>query len=58
MSDKELQLIRMRIEILKLMADDYTWHCHVPKDVKAQLEETLGRINAELKPAPKEGKDE
>ena len=47
-SDKRLQLILARIEILKLKANNHDWQCYVPKDVKEQLENTLLEINLEL----------
>lgn len=45
----QLDLIKARIEILKLKADDCNWQSYVPKDVKEQLEETLVFINSQLK---------
>ena len=48
MSEK-FELIKMKLEILKLKADDYNWQCHTPDDVKQMLEEILEEINQELK---------
>lgn len=47
LTDK-ISLIMTKVEILKLMADDYKWQCHTPKDVQAELEKTLAEINAAL----------
>ncbi len=41
----KVQLLLAKIEILKLKADDYNWQCHVPENVKKQLEETLLKID-------------
>ena len=48
MDPLRLELIKLRVEILKLKANDYDWCCHVPADVKTQLEETLKEINEKL----------
>lgn len=54
-----LTLMKMKLDILKLKADDYTWACHTPQDVKDELERMLVRINKELAAVEKEGeKDE
>lgn len=42
-------LILAKVEILKLKADDYNWQCHVPKEVKDQLEKILSEIDELLK---------
>lgn len=44
----KIELIRTKVEILKLKADSYEWQCTVPPDVKTQLDEVLAEINAEL----------
>lgn len=41
-------LIKMKLEILKLKADDYNWQCHTPKDVREDLERMLTEINKAL----------
>lgn len=41
-----VNLIRAKVDILKLKANDYEWQCHTPKEVKQQLEEALEKINA------------
>jgi hypothetical protein len=38
----------MKLEILKLKADDYNWQCHTPKDVREDLERMLTEINKAL----------
>lgn len=43
-----VELTKAKVDILKLKADDYTWACHVDKDTKDQLEETLIDINEQL----------
>jgi len=43
-----VNLVLSRIEILKLKADHYNWHCYVPDEVKEQLEDTLLMIGSEL----------
>ena len=32
-----LTLMKMKLDILKLKADDYTWACHTPQDVKDEI---------------------
>lgn len=44
-----VQLICARVEILKLKADDHTWQCYTPADVRDQLDMTLSQINVILK---------
>ena len=44
----EIDLIKSKVEILKLKADDYNWCCHVPKDVKEELDKTLTKIDRYL----------
>lgn len=41
-------LIKMKLEILKLKADDYNWQCHTPKDIQEELERMLVEINKAL----------
>ena len=48
MNTAQIELIKVKLEILKLKADDYSWQCHTPKDVKDQLEAMLIAINTEL----------
>jgi hypothetical protein len=48
MASTILELMRMKLEILKLKADDYNWQCHVPKDVRQELEQMLVTINRDL----------
>lgn len=43
-----IQLIRAKVDILKLKADSYEWQCTVPVDVKAELEKTLKEIDGAL----------
>jgi len=45
---KTIELLKMKVEILKIKSDDYTWQCYTPKNVKDQLEETLLSINEAL----------
>lgn len=45
---ERIQLILARVEILKLMADDYIWQCHTPQSVKNELIATLDEINSAL----------
>lgn len=45
MNANQIQLIVAKVEILKLKADDHSWQCYVPQDVKDQLEVTLTTIN-------------
>lgn len=47
---ERIQLVLARVEILKLKAANggYEWACHVPQDVKDQVEETLTEINSLL----------
>lgn len=48
MDQKTIELLKIKIEILKLKADSYDWVCHVPDNVKNQLNEMLEQINEEL----------
>lgn len=43
-----VQLILARVEILKLKADDHTWQCYVPENVKYQIDKTLMDIDSIL----------
>ena len=52
METKRIELLKMKLEILKLKADDYQWACHVDKETKASLESMLVEIDNTLK-APK-----
>ena len=52
MNHERLEILKMKLEILKLKADDYNWQCHIPKDVKAGLEKILKEI--EEQPPTKE----
>jgi hypothetical protein len=45
----KIDLIKARIDILKLKANDHDWACYVPEDVKDQLEKTLVEIDQKLK---------
>ena len=45
MDNITLDKIKIKIEILKLMADDYNWCCQVPKQVRLELCNILGNIN-------------
>lgn len=45
----KIDLIKTKVEILKLKANDHDWCCYVPKEVKQQLEEVLIDIDEELK---------
>jgi len=47
MSDKVIELLKMKLEILKLQANQADW-CLVPKNVRVDLEVMLVKINAEL----------
>jgi hypothetical protein len=38
----------MKLDILKLKANHYEWSCHVPEDVRKELEEMLSKINSAL----------
>lgn len=40
----KIDLIKAKVEILKLRADDYNWSCHVHEDVKEELAKTLIEI--------------
>lgn len=44
----KVDLIRAKIDILKLKANDHDWCCYVPDDVKKSLNATLAEINKEL----------
>lgn len=43
-----VDLIKARVDILKLKANDHDWSCYVPDSVKSQLEQTLVEIDKEL----------
>jgi len=43
-----IDLIKARIDILKLKANDHDWVCYVPDNVKTQLERSLLEIDKEL----------
>lgn len=43
---QRFEAIKMKLEILKLKADD--WQCHTPKDVQVQLEGMLSELNEVL----------
>ena len=45
----KIDLIKARVDILKLKADQYEWSCFIPDDVKDSLEETLIEIDEKLK---------
>lgn len=49
----KIKLVLARVEILKIKADDYTWSCYVPDNVKKQLEESLKEIDGLLEKADK-----
>lgn len=50
----KVELIKARVDILKLKANDHDWSCYVPDDVKDSLEKTLVEIDAHLKELDKE----
>jgi len=43
-----VELVKAKVEILKLKADDYTWQCYVDDKTKEQLENTLKEIDIYL----------
>jgi hypothetical protein len=43
-----VNLLRAKIDILKLKADDHDWQCYVPKKVKEELEYALEKVNIML----------
>lgn len=43
-----VDLIKSRVEILKLKANDYEWQCHVPDAAKEGLEKALLDIDQAL----------
>ena len=43
-----VELVKAKVEILKLKADDYTWQCYVDNKTKEQLENTLKEIDIYL----------
>jgi len=43
-SSDYVNLIRAKVDILKLKANDYEWQCHTPKKVKEDLEKALEKI--------------
>lgn len=48
MTPEKIQLLRMKIDILKLKADDHDWQCYVPDNVKLELENALVEIDKAL----------
>lgn len=44
-----IDLVKARLDILKLKANDHDWSCYVPSDVKISLEKTLVEIDEALK---------
>lgn len=52
MNQYRIELLKMKLEILKLKADDYNWQSHVPKAVRDELEKLLTEINAKLEAQP------
>lgn len=46
--DQKLNLLNMKFKILEMKADHYNWSCHVPQELKDQIEEVLIEINSEL----------
>lgn len=44
----KIDLIKARIDILKLKSNDHDWACYVSDNVKSQLEQTLVEIDKEL----------
>jgi hypothetical protein len=44
-----MELIKAKLEILKLKANNYAWQCETPKDVREELEAMLVELNSELK---------
>ena len=48
-TQQRISLILAKVEILKLKADDYAWQCHVPKDVRDELEKALIEIEELLR---------
>lgn len=45
----QIDLIKARVDILKLKANDHDWACYVPDDVKDKLNQTLLDIDEKLK---------
>lgn len=43
-----VNLLKAKIDILKLKADDYNWQCHTPKKVKEEIESALEKVNIML----------
>lgn len=43
-----MEYMKMKLEILKLKADDYNWACHIHDDTKKELEGMLAEINEKL----------
>lgn len=43
-----MEYTKMKLEILKLKANDYSWQCETPKDVREELEAMLAEINEKL----------
>lgn len=52
---KEIELMRMKLDILKLKANDYGWQCEIPRDTREQLEAMLIRIDQMLQPTQDSG---
>lgn len=50
----KVELVKARVDILKLKANQYEWSCFVPDDVKESLEKTLVEIDQHLKELTKE----
>ncbi len=48
MDSKKLELIKLKVDILKMKADDYNWKVNIPNDVQIELEQILSEINEEL----------
>lgn len=43
-----VELVKIRVEILKMKADESVWSTNTPLAVKEQLDETLKDVNAKL----------
>lgn len=46
---EKINLIKMKVDILKLKANDHDWQCYTPPKVKEELEKTLAEIEEMLK---------
>lgn len=44
----KMDMLKMKVDILKLKANDHDWSCYVPQDVKNELEGALSEINSFL----------